>query len=243
MILACPACQTRYAVPDAAVGPTGRRVRCANCGESWFQEPAATGAAVPAPTTPAAVPSGPPLESAPQSASPPVPQAVQPVPRVAEVPPPPPESMLDPFRHSAPFGARRDPGRRRTLVAAVLGALMLAAVAALGLGGGERLRAALGLSSAEPSSVRVIERSLERRQIDGREVLEVSGLVQNPTDRPQRVPPIAAELRNGDGVRVYEWTISPPVATLPPGASEPIFDSLTDPPPAGTDLVLRMDDD
>ncbi|PZQ46111.1 MAG: hypothetical protein DI551_05745 [Micavibrio aeruginosavorus] len=41
MILTCPACTMRYLVSEGAVGPNGRRVRCANCGHQWVQEPEA----------------------------------------------------------------------------------------------------------------------------------------------------------------------------------------------------------
>jgi len=39
MQLTCPNCSTRYILAASALGPEGRQVRCANCGNEWFAEP------------------------------------------------------------------------------------------------------------------------------------------------------------------------------------------------------------
>ena len=52
MLLLCPACNTRYVVPDSAIGVDGRQVRCASCKHSWFQDGAAPEAVAAAPPAP-----------------------------------------------------------------------------------------------------------------------------------------------------------------------------------------------
>jgi len=42
MILICPSCQTRYYSSEAALGASGRNVRCASCQHSWFAKPSQT---------------------------------------------------------------------------------------------------------------------------------------------------------------------------------------------------------
>lgn len=57
MDLNCPSCTTHFSVPDGAIGPKGRKLKCSQCGHTWRQMPpgaddAAVAAAVTAPEPP-----------------------------------------------------------------------------------------------------------------------------------------------------------------------------------------------
>lgn len=39
MLISCPNCATNFSVPDKALAPNGRKLKCAKCDHKWFQEP------------------------------------------------------------------------------------------------------------------------------------------------------------------------------------------------------------
>jgi predicted Zn finger-like uncharacterized protein len=49
MILTCPECETQYFAEDSTIGESGRTVKCAACGHSWFVGPEGAGAGSTAP--------------------------------------------------------------------------------------------------------------------------------------------------------------------------------------------------
>lgn len=253
MIIACPACTTRYVVPDTAIGPEGRMVRCAKCRNSWFQDagplpadPAREAAMAEAEVAPPATPTPAPATS-PAPAREPEPEPAIMADTAAPAPPPPaPPPPLRPpsfaparqgraIRDAAPpFPRHRNPLRLWSWAAGIFALLALGAIAAISSWGlpawVPMARPTFAVAQPELQLDFPLDQQ-ERRQLpNGTEYFGASGTITNTGSQARSVPPVLIVLRDARERIVYSWEVIPPKRSLAPGESISINEAVTDVP-------------
>ncbi|WP_313801223.1 MJ0042-type zinc finger domain-containing protein [Sphingobium sp.] len=268
MILVCPNCATRYIVPDSAVGPNGRQVRCAACKHSWFQDGPAL-----APREEALVTAGAPEVAAPPAPPPPPPpveEVVAPVVRepvvreeeepVAQADPPVaarPDYRFDNIYGRAEAGARDDPAdvapapvkpRRNRLkmwtYAALAFCLAVGAVGgALWYFGTPSWAINLGLvpEEGDPDLLFYLSKPAERRKLPtGEEYFAFGARIVNSGKQALPVPPVLVQLRDRQNRLVFSWTTKADRTSLKPGEEASINESRIDIPKNAENLSLTF---
>jgi predicted Zn finger-like uncharacterized protein len=262
MILTCPACTTRYLVPDSSIGATGRQVRCAKCRHSWFMAPpvVVNGELPFAPPAPVAATQVPPQTSIEHAST-------TPVAAVAEAPPifpSPPPSMsplrddpppvyapasterhddIDAFAHEPPFRPRKNPTRRWTLAALCAGVLMITGIGIVQLFGTPNMLARLGLpvGAVETPLLIEVDQKPERRTLpNGKELFAISGKILNKTNEKLRVPDIIADILNVHDTIIYTWVIKPTSRTLGPKSELNFNEAAVDVPKGAASMKLSF---
>lgn len=199
MIITCPACATRYTLADSAVGPQGRKVRCAKCGHMWWQSP----------------------EEEEPFFHPDEVTEFHPVP-----PPPPPPP---PKRAAAAARTPEAPGaRRRALIGWGGFVAVLAVIGAAGYFGRATIvrlwsPAALFYETVglpvEPPGAGLELQNLrsEQKTEDGKPVLMVDGQIVNVSEALRTVPALRVTALGADRQPLKSWTVEPVPSQILPG--------------------------
>ncbi|OWJ64108.1 DUF3426 domain-containing protein [Inquilinus limosus] len=232
MIVTCPSCSTRYLVDPAAIGPDGRRVKCARCGHLW-RESAVEPVAAPAPV-------------------PPEPQPVLVGPAGTQAPPPPPSAMGHITNLPVVIKPRRRDG---PAVGVALAVLLIGGLAGVGYFARDsivrfwppaiRLYDTIGVPVAEPVETGALGRGLVLQDLEVRRVaagsgqqVVVTGRVENRALLTRPVPPIEVRLLDASRTVVARMPLVVTAERLAPDQSVQVAATVEMVPEAATRLEI-----
>lgn len=223
MILTCPACSTRYMVDPAAIGSSGRTVKCAKCAHQWAQPaaPAKAREAALSATRPPAVSGAATGGTARNLPGFPVPGQ----PRYVTV-----AGWAALGVVIVALGTSLWLGRAQLVAAWPATARLYRAVGAEVVA----VPAGTGLEVRELIPRRTFE--------DGTPLLVLEGEVVNITDKSVPVPPIVATLRDHDDNIVQQWTFDVGLKALAPQERVPFQTQFENPSNAATDIKIFFTD-
>lgn len=259
VVITCPNCGTRYQVPPDALGASGRKVSCAECGAAWLAVPAAP--PPPAPELPAEeedrLDAGFAAEQAALLSEAAEHEADAVHEEIAEAESRP---VISPavraqkkaegrFRRRQRSIENRLPAARLRRLARI-GAFVALAVVLAGLYAFRveivRMAPSLaGLYAAVGLPVNIVgldftSISTEMARRDGVDVLAVAGTIYPVTAREVSVPPVLVEIRDRNGASLYEWSVTLPQRTLQPGETLRLATELASPPAGATSVRLSF---
>lgn len=223
MIVACSNCAKRYLVDPRALGTPGRRVRCANCLQTWFQ---------PAPEETQS-----PIEL------PPLPETAPPVVRSTSAAEPSLRRVQLPAVASA---SNRNLWIRRGVIAAVILLLLFGLVRGRGavmsaLPFTTRLYTMVGLGPVVPGAGLELRQVTPSRSVDaGVPNLTISGQIANISNAAHPVPQLRVALRDGNDHELQSWVVAVTDQPLPPGATVPFHTTIQNPPDGATGVIVSF---
>jgi predicted Zn finger-like uncharacterized protein len=250
MLVVCPSCSASYRLSAAALGASGRTVRCAACRTTWFATPAEVDSAD-APAEPIATTEG----ASPPGAPPGLAEPSHKLPVRANLP------LIEGATEEAAaerpaLRARRRPPRSTTsksMRVQLRPAMLVVVFGALVFAGGLIWRSSVvgffpqTAPLYQAVGLPVNLRGLAFRDVESSETIEngtamlhISGHIDNITKAAVSVPRLRLAVRGGDGREIYVWTVMPAKSRLGAGESLPFRAELASPPAAGRDVAVRF---
>jgi predicted Zn finger-like uncharacterized protein len=222
MILTCPECASRYFVDDARVGPKGRTVRCASCGNSWRAEPMGG------------------LEPT---------LSLDPVNAADDVAAP---SRAAPLPKRIRAEAMEKKKARQAVAAGVawagLGAGFVALVLAAALFRVDIVRLwpqtagayAFAKMPVNPTGLSIETVQGQPNLINGHAALSVTAVERNVETLPRTSMPLRVILYDKAGKRLTSAVAAPPIRQIAPGDTRPFAINFIDPPAEGSSFVVEF---